>query len=61
MDTQNTQYTQDTQPGKNIAVRVDDELYEIVKKAAHRREMTLAQFVRTTLKEAADFYVTDDA
>lgn len=56
MATQDTHYTQDTQT-KNIAVRVDPELYTLVKKAAHTRELSLADFVRLTLKEASEFYV----
>lgn len=50
-----TDYTQDTQY-KNIALKVDPELYALIKTAAHRREMSIAQFVRTTLKEASQFY-----
>ena len=53
MDTQNTQDTE----RRNIAVRVDSDLYALIKSAAHRREMTIAQFVRETLKQAAEHYV----
>ena len=52
-DTQDTQHTE----RRNIAVKVDADLYALVKSAAHRRELSIAEFVRTTLKEAAEFYV----
>lgn len=42
---------------RNVAVKVPADLYALIKSAAHKREMTLADFVRTTLKEAAEFYV----
>jgi uncharacterized protein (DUF1778 family) len=51
-----TQNTQDT-GRKNIAVKVDEDLYALIKSAAHRREMSLATFVRETLRQAAEHYV----
>ena len=53
MDTQNTQHMEH----KNIAVRVDSDLYALVKKAAHRKEVSIAEFVRETLRAAAEHYV----
>lgn len=47
----------DTQNTRNVAVKVPPDLYALIKKAAHRKEMSLADFVRSTLKEAAEFYV----
>jgi len=52
----NTQNTQDTEY-RNIAVRVDADLYALIKSAAHRREMSIATFVRETLRQAAEHYV----
>jgi uncharacterized protein (DUF1778 family) len=42
---------------ERLEIRVTPEEKALLKKAAHRREMTLAQFTRTVLKEAAEFYV----
>lgn len=49
--------TESTSKKRYISIDVDEETWALVKKAAHRKEMTLAQFVRLTLKEAAEFYV----
>ena len=40
-----------------LAVRVDEELYALVKSAAHKREMSISEFVRDMLKAAAEHYV----
>ena len=45
----------DTQNTRNVAVKVPSDLYALIKSAAHKREMSLAEFVRATLKEAAEF------
>lgn len=41
---------------RTVAVRMEDDLHALISRAAHRREMSLAKFVRLTLKEAAEFY-----
>ena len=58
LDGQNTRpYTPYMTYSERIEVRVTPEEKALLKKAAHRREMTLAEFTRTVLKEAAKFYV----
>lgn len=42
---------------ERLEIRLAPEDKELVKKAAHRREMSLAEFIRAVLKEAAEFYV----
>ncbi|HKB40463.1 MAG TPA: toxin-antitoxin system HicB family antitoxin [Gemmataceae bacterium] len=39
-----------------VAVRVEPALHALLKTAAHRQEKTLAEYVRSTLKEAAEFH-----
>jgi uncharacterized protein (DUF1778 family) len=51
-------HTQDTQR-VNLAIKITPELHQLIRKAAHRREMSLAAFVRLTLKEAAEFYARE--
>ena len=40
-----------------LAVRVDEDLYALIKSAAHKRELSIAVFVREMLKAAAEHYV----
>lgn len=42
---------------ERLEIRLSAEEKALAKKAAHRREMTLAQFLRIVIKEASEFYV----
>lgn len=44
---------------KQISVAVPADDYAMIKRAAFRREMTLAAFVRSTLMEAATYYAKE--
>jgi len=50
------QGTQDTQKVM-LSIRLEPALHALIKSAAHRREQSIADYVRTTLKEAAEFDV----
>lgn len=47
----------DTPYTERIEVRIDPETKALVKRAAHRKEQTVAEFIRETLRKAAEFYV----
>lgn len=42
---------------ERLEIRLSPDEKALVKKAAHAREMTLAEFIRETLRQASEFYV----
>ena len=44
---------------ERLEIRLTEEEKALIVKAAFKREMKLSEFIRTTLREAAKYYVGD--